>query len=370
LNGLAPTYADLPFNRRKFVQFCLVADCAELPTWPMFPVRLSTLIRYAWWLQFHGVKGGMHSIRNYVSAVTEWAQACGHPDPRLSEPWVYRRFRLEAPKHLQVVEGSRAKFAIKAPHLKVMAEHAVVSDLEDLEDLTAYSLAFFTTARIGHFYQQSGQRNHTKHLARFEDIKFEPSFEEPERVVLLMPGGKTRCLAKKDPWWTAVGRCSYAKLCPVRLLKLWYLRVFSGDSKQYLFARAAGALPRMRQSFTRRLRGRMAYVGPALGYSGDEFDVTKWSGISFRKGGLSALAPFVQPHELAQHADHASVETTRKYYLSQTIENRAANTALMTRTMFPGESWAAGVQTESVWAADIVDGEANAGPVWQRFRAP
>ena len=97
---------------------------------------------------------------------------------------------------------------------------------------------------------------------------------------------------------------------------------------------------------------------------------TKWSGISFRKGGLSALAPFVQPHELAQHADHASVETTRKYYLSQTIENRAANTALMTRTMFPGESWAAGVQTESVWAADIVDGEANAGPVWQRFRAP
>ena len=126
----------------------------------------------------------------------------------------------------------------------------------------------------------------------------------------------------------------------------------------------------MRQSFTRRLRGRMAYVGPALGYSGDEFDVTKWSGISFRKGGLSALAPFVQPHELAQHADHASVETTRKYYLSQTIENRAANTALMTRTMFPGESWAAGVQMESVWAADIVDGEANAGPVWQRFRAP
>ena len=30
----------------------------------------------------------------------------------------------------------------------------------------------------------------------------------------------------------------------------------------------------------------------------------------------------------------------------------------------------AGVQMESVWAADIVDGEANAGPVWQRFRAP
>jgi hypothetical protein len=89
------------------------------------PARLLQLLR-----SFSGcMKGGMHSIRNYVSVVTEWAQACGHPDPRLSEPWVYRRFRLEAPKHLQVVEGSRAKFAIKAPHLKVMAEHAVVSDL-------------------------------------------------------------------------------------------------------------------------------------------------------------------------------------------------------------------------------------------------
>jgi hypothetical protein len=62
-------------------------------------------------------------------------------------------------------------------------------------------------------------------------------------------------------------------------------------------------------------------------YGPGEFDATNWSGISFRKGGLSALAPHVQPHELAQHADHAAVETTRKYYLTQTVEHRAANTA-------------------------------------------
>jgi NACalpha-BTF3-like transcription factor len=62
----------------------------------------------------------------------------------------------------------------------------------------------------------------------------------------------------------------------------------------------------------RRLRLRLTAVAPRLGLDSSEFDATNWSSISFRKGGLSARAPHVQPHELAQHADHASVETTRK----------------------------------------------------------
>jgi len=311
----------------------------------------------------------MSSIRNYVSAATEWAQACGHPDPRTSEPWIYRRFRLEAPKHFEVVEGSRAKFAVQPVHLLTMSNRAVLSELDDLEDMTAYVVAFFTTIRIGHLSPQSSKTEHTKHLTRFAHIRFEPSFEKPERVIFILPSGKVRSLAKKDPWWTSVGKCDYPPLCPVTLLKLWYLRVYSGDAQQYLFARAAGALPRQRASFTRRLRTRMRRAGTDLGYTPTEFDVSNWSGISFRKGGLSALAPHVQPHELAQHADHANVETTRKYYLTQTIEHRAANTAKMTRSMFPGSSWAAGVTMESVWSAAIVDGEANSAPIWKRFSA-
>lgn len=66
-------YQDLPYNRRKFVQFCLAEHSEDIPLVPMFPVRLATVIRYAWWLQYHGVRGGMQSIRNYVAAVTEWA---------------------------------------------------------------------------------------------------------------------------------------------------------------------------------------------------------------------------------------------------------------------------------------------------------
>ena len=104
--------------------------------------------------------------------------------------------------------------------------------------------------------------------------------------------------------------------------------------------------------------------------------VRKWSGYDreawataatkecVRKGGLSALAPHVQPHELAQHVDHASVETTRKYYLSQTVEHRAANTALMARAVIGGGGLPP-VRVEAVWSSDVVDGTHSAGPPWQ-----
>jgi hypothetical protein len=59
---------------------------------------LATIVRYAWWCQYHNVEGGMGSIRNYVSAASEWCQAMGCPDPRKIEPWVYDRFKREAPR--------------------------------------------------------------------------------------------------------------------------------------------------------------------------------------------------------------------------------------------------------------------------------
>ena len=61
-------------------------------------------------------------------------------------------------------------------------------------------------------------------------------------------------------------------MCPVRLLKLWYTRVYSEDLEQYVFARTAGALPRRRASFVRRLRLRLTAVAPRLGLDSSEFD--------------------------------------------------------------------------------------------------
>lgn len=364
VGGLNLTYADLPYNRRKFVQFCLSVHKVEIPTWPMFPCRLATLVRYAWWLQFHGIRGGMPTIRNYVSAVVEWGLSLGHSDPRMAEPWIYQRFRREAPKHLQVMEGSKAKYEIQPGHMREMAKDMDLADLDDLEDATMYSMLYYSTVRAGHATPVGAKPADVQHLLRFEDVCFEPSFEDAQRVVFVLDSTKTRNAAKKDSWWTSLGRCAVEALCPVRLMKLWWLRVYSGDPKQFLFARTAGALPRRRASFARRLRRRLQVVAPRLGLDADEFDPTRWSSISFRKGGLSALAPHVQPHELAQHADHASVETTRKYYLSQTVENRAAHTALMARAVVGGEGPLA-VEAAAVWSADVVDGTHSAGPPWR-----
>jgi hypothetical protein len=245
--------------------------------------------------------------------------------------------------------------------MREMARALDLSNLDDLEDGVTYATLYYSTVRAGHATPSSAKLKDVKHLLRFEDVCFEPSFEDPQRVVFVLDSTKTRDAAKKDPWWTSLGRCAVEAMCPVRLMKLWWLRVYSGDPKQFLFARTAGALPRQRASFVRRLRRRLEAVAPRLGLRPEEFDASCWSSISFRKGGLSALAPHVQPHELAQHADHASVETTRKYYLNQTVENRAAHTALMARAVIGGDE---GVEVAAVWSADVVDGTHSAGPPW------
>jgi hypothetical protein len=55
----------------------------------------------------------MDSIRNYVSAAAEWCQAMGCPDPRKIEPWIYDRFKREAPKFLEVFQGTKAKLSMR-----------------------------------------------------------------------------------------------------------------------------------------------------------------------------------------------------------------------------------------------------------------
>ncbi len=44
------------------------------------------------------------------------------------------------------------------------------------------------------------------------------------------------------------------------------------------------------------------------------------------------------PHTLAAHGDHASIETSYKYYLEMSITNKAANTKLLERGFLTGTS--------------------------------
>ena len=51
--------------------------------------------------------------------------------------------------------------------------------------------------------------------------------------------------------------------------------------------------------------------------------------ISFRKFALSELAKHVQPIILEAHGEHKSVETTNDYYVTQSVDQRVAHTALI-----------------------------------------
>jgi hypothetical protein len=143
-------YATMGSYMRKYVVFAAAEHTEDFPLLPIFPLQLSSLIRYGWYLQFHGVRGGIHSIRNYLSAITEANSAAGHPDPRAAEPWTWRKFRLNVPKHLLVVDPAKTKLALRVPHMHAVALDADYSRADDLDDLSSYALAWFSAVRVGH----------------------------------------------------------------------------------------------------------------------------------------------------------------------------------------------------------------------------
>lgn len=331
--GHAAIYKDLSSYHKKFVQFCYTQHCDELPLLPLFPLKLSTLIRFAWWCQYHNVTGGLNSIRNFIAAVCEWNASLGYEDPRKQEQWIYNRFRREADKHLEIYEGSKAKFRLTHELIQAIMRLMDLSDIDILADAVTYSVLAFTAIRRGHLVPKAISAEGMKHMLRWENIHFIPDVHTAHTVVFMLETGKVRCKAKKDPWWTATGRCPVPYMCPVRIMALWYLRTFSGDPKQFVTAPSLAINPKTTGQWTRDLRARLNEVVKITGADPHAFDLTKYSGISFRKFALSALAPHVQPTILAAHGEHKSVETTNAYYVTQSVQQRAAHTEMISREL-------------------------------------
>ena len=79
---------------------------------------------------------------------------------------------------------------------------------------------------------------------------------------------------------------------------------------------------------TRVLRRRLD-VAQARFPAGVRFDLSRFSGISFRKGCLSTLGALNVPaHRLADHADHSDVASSRIYTVD-TMADRATNSDLI-----------------------------------------
>ena len=324
-------YKDLAYQIKKYVQFAITEHSAELPLLPILPVKLSSLIRFAWWCQWANVKGGMNSIRNYVSAVVEFGLSYGFADPRLQEPWVYQKFRREAGKFIEVYEGKKAKMALTHEILQPLMKMLDLSSQTKVQQAVSYSILMFTAIRRGHLIPKSYTQEGMKHLLRWKSIKFIPNYDNAKQVLFELETGKVRHAAKKDPWWTAVGTSPLEYMCPVLLTKLWYALAYTGDNEQYVLATNAENRPPLCATWTTLLRANIAAVAQQAGVSEDDFNVKDWSGISFRKFSLSALARHVQPQLLAAHGEHGSVEITNKYYVTQTVAQRAEHTGLIAK---------------------------------------
>ena len=321
-------FSTLTGYRKKFIVFVFSEHTQKNPLFPIFPITLSTLLRFGWWCQYHGIEGGIESIRMYIGAVCEWQQSLGYPDPRKEEAWVYQKFRRDVHKHLEVCNESKAKLKLTHELFQAVMKLLDVEDPQQLRNAVSYVILGYTAIRRGHLIPKGKGPLQSKHLVRWEHIKFIPNTTNPEIVIIMLESGKTRDAAKKDVFWTAIKACKDKTICPVYLLAKWYKLKFQ-DPSQFLLADKPGELPPLVAEWTRELRAALRIVAKNHGLSAEQFDEKNYSGISFRKFSLSALAKHVQPQILAAHADHKSVETTHRYYVTQSISERAEHTNLI-----------------------------------------
>ena len=311
------------------MQFIFLEHTTETPLLPVFPISTANLIRYGWWLQYHNVEGGMNSIRNYIGVVCDWQQSLGHEDPR--NDWVYKKFRKDAEKHLKVVKSSSAKLALTHELFQPLMQMQDQNDTQQLRNAVSYAILGYTALRRGHLIPKADTTIGRQHLIKWKHVQFMPDSVNPEIVVIMLESGKTRNEAKKDIWWTAIKKCSDESICPVHLLARWYNISYQHEPEQYLLADGPQSIPPTTAIWTRQLRGSLRIMAETHGLDADQFDEKNYSGISFRKFSLSALAKHVHPQILAAHADHKSVETTHKYYVTQSVQERAEHSTLIAK---------------------------------------
>jgi hypothetical protein len=325
-------YTQITTEQRKYAQFAVLHHNSDFPLLPLFPLRLASLIRFAWWLPHNGVKAGWESVSNYIGAAVAWGRSLGHPDVRVGDDTAtWETFRDRFPKFVTTVRPE-PKMPIRVQHLEAISLDADLNSPIDRADLAAYALLFFASARVGHFSPKSDCPKGRKHLLRWSNIKFVPDVFNPTLVFIFVATSKTRQHEAARPWWTSVGRNErFPHFCPVRLLQLLFVRDFSGDPADWLLTSPGQRnKPLLRSSFVYRLRTRLRLAAPRLGIEPSSL-TGKISSKSFRQGGGTALATTAPGADarLADHMDHASVDMSRRY-TGIDVVTRAEDTAIMT----------------------------------------
>jgi hypothetical protein len=358
----------------KYLRFAMDEHCAASPLFPIFPLSLARLQLYADWLTENKVNSGLAGITKYVTAIVQWGKRHGgHADPRSEQQdgaespeaaRLWTEFTGKLTKDLVVTKDE--KLRLQPAHLQAMVSQMSMEDPLDRRDATQYTFNLFSAVRPGH--TAPAVRSEFKHGLRWQHVAFIPSVRHARRVMVRIESTKTRKKVEKKAWWTSVAALERSdgeqRFCPVSLLRMLFLADYNGDPTSPIFrSRTDPSLPVGRTEYTATLRARLLRSLPLLSIDPEFFSLKKYSGISWRKGGLSLLSSTgMEPNRLADHGDHASVETTR-IYARDTIEERAVNTSRM------AARFAGGAEYRHRGRADRVvggDGQVTAAEAWAR----
>eukprot|EP01052_Picozoa_sp_SAG31_P022757 SAG31_NODE_1828_length_7159_cov_58.418980_7_plen_349_part_00 len=311
---------------RKYLLFCI--DTKVSP----FPLSLMQLMRFAVWLPRNGIKSGWSGVKNYTGAVVRYNQIHGNKDPRESDKELWDLLRDRFKSHVQVVQSQSKKLPIRQSQVQALALRAIqLGTPTATADMACDALLNFSALRIGHCSPDSG--SDMRHVLHWEDIYFYPSLKDCTAIYLHLDSTKSRHVKELKPTWTAVGRVTSIPLvCPIRWMIRHFLCNYSGRPTDPVFCVPGTSSPLIRQRYTARLRDRLAHSASEF-LPDFQLDVESYSGISWRKAGISALsrqAAHERLHivQVADFADHKDIKTSRSY-IADSLGDRAAYSDLI-----------------------------------------
>ena len=295
--------------RGKYVKFCVDEDCAERRTFPLFPLDINKLLSYALWLPDHNVSGWA-SVKNYLGAAVGWCAELSGTDCRVEtkvHEALYARFRQRFQADVPVKRKRASKLDMKPELMEAMALQTDLYDALSVRDMTAYLLLYLSSIRIGHV--APARLDRSKHVLTWGDVII-----TKVDVFIFLHSTKTRRACADDGWWTVMaGRpAGFFALDPVRMFSRWRTLSFVCDTQPVFHASAAKMLSQTRADFTATLRTRLRNACGILPH-GHLCKVDRFSGISFRRAGITQLWDKIPQHRLSAHAGHASFSSTWAY---------------------------------------------------------
>ena len=317
----------------KYLRFAADTHTKEEPKLPLLEYfSLVNLMMFGLWCSKNGVKSGWDGVSNYCGAAVKFFQRFEIPDPRkasVQAEWWWAEYVAKFQKNVQAQRQLKLQIQ-PAHHQAIAADLDVENDKEDRRDAAMYAFLMFFSCRIGHVAPHNTKTG--AHVLRFCDLQFEPSFAEPKTVFALIRSTKTRNVCKAKPTWQAVGALEpgpgidVESMCPVITLRNYMLDQYAGDPYEPIFQSDANpGRPMPRSQFTTTFKARLLLASRNLSVP---VNIALYSGISWRKGGLSALAGGVAVNHLADHGDHNDIRSTRQY-TEQTVPERAAHSTII-----------------------------------------